>query len=591
MTKRLSIILFTALALASCIKNDLPKPTIDLFISSLEVEGTAGPCVIDRATRTATIPLAEETNIEAVTIKSIGFGSEVITNVDYTPDMSKLVVSKDLNNRVVNMEQPEYITLSYFQTYEWKIVATQHINRIWTVDGQIGATEWDVDGCRAIINRRNDYPLNNVTTTSLRFGPREVYDYPEIAEMPTDFSETNSRTMTVSAFGRHQIWQLVIVPTEVALDFEYVAAGANVIWIKAQAIDGTDVRFAYRKRGDAEWIDIKQEWYASDANNPYNRYEEGAVKAIIRGLESGVEYEVIGYADEKQSDIKIVTTTPLYQMPNSQMEEWGEFTNDPKLLPTGEAGPTWYPFSSVQNMFWATGNPGSTSLGAAYNLTYPVYKSANPENVPANTTGEMSAFMGSKFVIVKFAAGNLFVGHYGETKGTNAYVYFGKPISTNAKPVALRFQVKYARGGINYVNSKAAQVGKEYSIGSRQMKITGGQPDLAKIFFCLTNWTEPHCVYSADETTFFDPRTTEGVLGLGYFDSDTTTNLIVEDTSVWHEMTIPIEYSDPETVPSYLVLTYTCSGYGDYFTGSTESWMYVDDIELLYDLDENNQPK
>jgi hypothetical protein len=199
--------------------------------------------------------------------------------------------------------------------------------------------------------------------------------------------------------------------------------------------------------------------------------------------------------------------------------------------------------------------------------------------------------MGSKYVIVKFAAGNLFVGHYGETKGTNAYVYFGKPISTNAKPVALRFQVKYARGGINYVNSKAAQVGKEYSIGSRQMKVTGGQPDLAKIFFCLTNWTEPHCVYSADETTFFDPRTTDGVLGLGYFDSDTTTNLIVEDTSVWHEMTIPIEYTDPESIPSYLVLTYTCSGYGDYFTGSTESWMYVDDIELLYDLDENNLPK
>ena len=247
MTKRLSIILFTALALASCIKNDLPKPTIDLFISSLEVEGTAGDCIIDRSTRTATIPLAEETNIEAVTIKSIGFGSEVITNVDYTPDMSKLVVSKDLNNRVVNMEQPEYITLSYFQTYEWKIVATQHINRIWTVDGQIGATTWDIDGCRAIINRRNDYPLNSVTTTSLRFGPREVYSYPEIAEMPTDFSENSSRTISVSAFGRNQIWQLVIVPTEVALDFEYVAAGANVIWIKAQAIDGTDVRFAYRR--------------------------------------------------------------------------------------------------------------------------------------------------------------------------------------------------------------------------------------------------------------------------------------------------------------------------------------------------------
>ena len=56
-------------------------------------------------------------------------------------------------------------------------------------------------------------------------------------------------------------------------------------------------------------------------------------------------------------------------------------------------------------------------------------------------------------------------------------------------------------------------------------------------------------------------------------------------------MTIPIEYTNPEAVASRLVLTFTCSGYGDYFTGSDSSWMFVDDIELLYDLDENNQPK
>ena len=56
-------------------------------------------------------------------------------------------------------------------------------------------------------------------------------------------------------------------------------------------------------------------------------------------------------------------------------------------------------------------------------------------------------------------------------------------------------------------------------------------------------------------------------------------------------MTLPIEYSNPEIVPSVLLLTFTCSGYGDYFTGSDASWMYVDDIELLYDLDEQNQPK
>ena len=247
-------------------------------------------------------------------------------------------------------------------------------------------------------------------------------------------------------------------------------------------------------------------------------------------------------------------------------------------------------------MFWATGNPGGTSLGEEYNLTYPAYKSVNPNNVPADSTGEKSAYMGSQSVLkMKFAAGNLFVGHYGETLGTNATVFFGQPMTQNIKPVAVRFKIKYSRGGINWItiNNKyqAATNGTEYHIGSKQIKIIGGQPDLAKVFFCLTDWKESHCVYSADETTFFDPRTAAGVNGLGYFDSDTQTEMVVEQTKEWHTMTLPIEYVNPEIVPSCLVLTFTCSGYGDYFTGSSESWMYVDDVELLYDLDENNLPK
>jgi hypothetical protein len=180
---------------------------VELYIASLEVEGTNGEIILDRSTYTATIPLAEETNIEAVQFKTISFASEVVTNINYTADDSKIVVSKDLNNKVVNMSQPEYITLSYFQTYEWKIVAAQNINRIWTVDGQIGSTEWDIDGHRAIVKRRQDYPLDNVKTTDVRFGPRPTYDFPEVAEMPTDFDNAEmSRTITVTAHNHSTIW-------------------------------------------------------------------------------------------------------------------------------------------------------------------------------------------------------------------------------------------------------------------------------------------------------------------------------------------------------------------------------------------------
>ena len=599
MNRRIIIALFSALALASCIENDLPKPVVDLYIASLDVEGTSGNITLDRATYTATIPLAEETNIETVKFNTITYGADVVTNVSYEADEKQIVVSKDLNNRVINMSQPEYITLSYFQSYEWKIVATQTINRIWRVDGQIGATEWDVEGNRAIVKRRDDYPLDNVITDDVRFGPKPTYDYPEVANMPTNFDNNNhSRTITVTAHERSAIWELVVVPTKATLTFSHVAAGVNVLWVKATDIQGSTIEFVYRKVGDTEWTKVNTEWYATDAANPYNRYEQGYVKAVIRGLEANTAYEVSGYTDGKLSEEepKRVTTSQPYQIPNAQMEEWGKFTNDQTLLPSGEAGPCWYPFSSVQEMFWATGNPGGTSLGEKYNLTYPVYKSANPDNVAPDSNGETSAFMGSQSVLnMKFAAGNLFVGHYGETLGTNATVYFGRKIEQNVKPVAVRFKTKYSRGGINWITIgnkyQSASTGSEYHIGSKQIKVIGGEPDVAKVFLCLTDWTAPHCVNSADEKTFFDPRTAQGICGLGYFDSNSNPEMVVDETNKWHTMTLPIEYSNPEVTPSYLVLTFTCSGYGDYFTGSSESWMFVDDIELLYDLDENNLPK
>ena len=570
MTKRLAIILFTALALASCIKNDLPKPVVDLFIASLDVEGVKGDIVIDRSTYTATIPLAEETNIDAVKFNTITFGSEVVTNVNYEADNSKIVVSKDLNGRIVNMSRPEIFTLSYFQTYEWKIVATQTINRVWRVDGQIGETEWDLEGHRAIVKRRDDLFLNDVKTVDVRFGPRPAYDYPEVANMPTNFDNaTLSRAVTVIAHGKLTPWELIIVPTEPSLTFSNVAAGANVVWIKAVDVEGSKIEFVYRKKGEPEWIKVKPEWYATDANNPYNRLEQGYVKAVVRGLEPGVEYEVSGYTDGKLSEEepKVVKTSTLYQMPNSDLEQWHK------------NGACFYPALTMTDLFWGTGNPGGTSIDEKYNLTRPAYKEKNVENVPSESTGEVSAYMASQYAIIKFAAGNLFVGYFeGFDGASDAKVRFGRPLSEDVKPVALRFWTKYSRGNIN-------------RIGNSGLADKEGTKDLIKVFVCLTDWDEPHCVNSKYQSTYFDPNTANGVLGLGYFDSDNNPELVVEKTEEWHQMTIPIEYSDPNTKATHIVLTFTCSGYGDYFTGSDSSWMYIDDVELLYDLDENNQPK
>lgn len=603
MNRKIITILFAVAAFTSCIKNDFPKPTVDLYIASLDVEGTEGDIVIDRSTYTATIPLAETTDIENVKFNSITYDAEVITNIPYEADASKIVVSKNLNNETINMSQPEIIYLSYYQVYEWKIVATQTINRNWRVEGQMGSTIWDIDGHRAIVKMRND--LDDVKTTTLRLGP-DNYHYPTIAEMNSEIiaKEVKYDTLllskrdtlfnvnckvqnvTVVAHGRDTKWHLITIPTEPTLTIKSCVPGANVIWVKADEIQGSNIEICYRKKGETDWIKADNQWYATDANNPYNRREEGYIKVVIRGLEPNTEYEVSGYTDNKLSEEepKLVKTSSPYQMPNSDMEQWSQLKNDGST-PTSEKGPCWYPFSSLNDMFWATGNPGGTSLGPNFNLTTPVYRADDEENVAPGSMSEISAYMGSQNVLnMKFAAGNLFVGHYGETIGTNATVFFGRPLSEDVKPVAMRFWVKYSQGSINCV-------------GDAGLNDKAGTKDLVKVFICLTDWKEPHCVNSKDKTTFFDPHTAEGVLGLGYFDTDSNPELMVENTAKWHQITLPIEYSVPEDkeytdwISKQLVVTFTCSGYGDYFTGSDASWMYVDNIELLYDLDDSNQPK
>jgi hypothetical protein len=52
----------------------------------------------------------------------------------------------------------------------------------------------------------------------------------------------------------------------------------------------------------------------------------------------------------------------------------------------------------------------------------------------------------------------------------------------------------------------------------------------------------------------------------------------------WKQYEIPFTFygNNPNQKPTHMILTATCSGYGDYFDGSTQSWLNIDDIELVY---------
>ena len=96
----------------------------------------------------------------------------------------------------------------------------------------------------------------------------------------------------------------------------------------------------------------------------------------------------------------------------------------------------------------------------------------------------------------------------------------------------------------------------------------------------ITDWTEPYEVNTSDSNTFLTNEkiaTMDGVIAYGIYQTQ-------ESHEEWTEKTIQLIYREDmkNRKPRKVVVSFTPSGYGDYFCGSTDSWMKVDDFCFNY---------
>jgi hypothetical protein len=139
--------------------------------------------------------------------------------------------------------------------------------------------------------------------------------------------------------------------------------------------------------------------------------------------------------------------------------------------------------------------------------------------------------------------------------------------------VALHGWVKYNCGTID-------EVGK---VPSARPDLKKGDNDEGQIAIAVGNWTAaeyggseecPVVVNTQNESTFFNPKGKD-VIGSGEL-------IFTESTDGWIEFTLPIDYRSTNEIPTHIIIICTGSHFGDYFTGSTQSLMLVDDFELIY---------
>ena len=175
-------------------------------------------------------------------------------------------------------------------------------------------------------------------------------------------------------------------------------------------------------------------------------------------------------------------------------------------------------------------------------------------------SGSYAAFLDSQYKM-KFAAGNLFTGDFQlNISSMSGVVTFGKSFSFNASPKSFSFWMKNTQGTINN-GDKASGT----DIYTAMVLITEGNR---------------YAVDTTNESSFLALDrlgTLPGIIAYGYV-SDTDSN------ADWVQKTITLNYVDGwETkTPKMVVVSFTPSGYGDYFCGSTDSEMHVDDVQFNY---------
>lgn len=506
-------------SLSGCIENDIPYPRIQPNFTAFAVEGQTAPADIDSIKRTVRVHLDETVDIYNVKVDTFA-----ISKGGHLSDST-------IFDHAIDLSSPLEVDLELYQSYTWTISAVQDIERAFTVANQIGASTIDVPGRRIIAYVPETLDLAAIKVETIKLGSSDAVMTPDLEGATVDF--THPVEVEVQDYGRVAVWTIYVIPTQATVTTVGVDAWTCVAWLHGEAEAGKDNGFEYRLADSEEWIRVPAEWITHDG---------GSFTARLIHLMAESSYQARAYSGDEYGAIVDFTTGTLSQLPNGSMDDWWL------------DGKIWCPWAEGGTPYWGTGNKGATTLGPSNSV---------PTDVTSSGTGK-AAMLETKFVgiglIGKLAAGNLFVGSYVRTDGTNGVLSFGREFTD--RPTALTGYFMYKTAPISNVTS-----------GFEDLK---GRPDTCIVWIALIDSPEPFEIRTnPSDRQLFDPDgdyvVAYGAMKVGY------------DVESYREFNIPLIYRSTSRRPRYILVTASASFLGDYFTGGNGAVLYVDDFELQYD--------
>ena len=535
---KLGMLLLLAAVLCGCIKNDIPFARIPLSITALKVEGQIGTTSFSEKDRTATVTLAETVNPKKVKIDSIGYTDKAVAALS--------------SGDVIDLTNDVEVTLSLYQDYVWKIMRNQPIERRLTVSNQVGNAVFDEGKRLVTINITKSASLRDVELVDLKLGPTGAAYNGSTEGLPAvswnryaNYAETTIH-VTYSDFIDEE-WTVKVYNSDSDVLTERADGWVNVAWMYGAGVAGTECGFEYREAGAENWIAVPKEYVTVNGGQFYAR---------VPHLKANTTYECRAFSDGQRAKEVQFSTVDMGSFPNMGFEDWHK-SEKSVICPWAKDG----------SVFWDTGNHGSAIVGEK-NVT------TNVPDIRPGSTGKYAACLSSQNILgVKFAAGNLFVGEYKDTEGTNGILGFGREFASY--PTALKGWFKYQTAPIKFVSK-----------GYEHLK---NEPDTCIVWVALGDWELTQNAETGQKTAV-EIRTDNNNNGK-YFDKNDPHVIAYgemtcgEDVNEYKSFEVKLDYRATNRVPTSLLIVCSASKYGDYFTGG-ESVMWIDDFSLVYDYED-----
>ncbi len=550
MNSKILYYLFCLLTVTSCkIENDIPYPIVDGSITAFEVEGqcdangnSSNQTTINKNDRTIALYVDDTVDLTKLRITkltvsndaSLVIDSTLCTNYSKFPttgfeSLDAIPVSSDTR---VNFSHPVNLTLQTYQDYIWKITVQQIVTRNIVLENQIGNAVVDEINRNVIVYVAQEQPLDQIKVTSFKLGGEHGSVYPD----PTtttyyDFSQPCTFFVSRGWEETSLQWTVYVYHADSETTNETtIFSRATSASLSGSIQSGKRPTITYKKETDSEWNAV------ADADIHVNGT---SYTTTLQGLEPGSNYQYTVQISGSNDYTSTFTTAPATPLTNGSFDNWHQVD---KL---------WNPWASGEESFWDTGNKGAVTISDSNSV---------PTEESCNGSGK-AASLESKYLVLKFAAGNIFTGSYVKTVGTNGVLSFGREFSSF--PSKLRINYKYTSATID-------------KVGEDSYSYLKGRPDSCHIYIALTDWDQPLEIRTRpSERQLFDKNDSHVIAYAEYISG--------QSDAQYQQKDLVLDYRYTDRTPKYILVVASASKYGDFFTGGVGSKLLIDNFELIYE--------